>query len=164
MKRWMQGGVSAAVAVAILAGCNGQRSEYKPAKDLPVAKVPEHHHDEHAHGPHGGELIELGEEAHHAELVVDGKAHAVKLFLFGPDAKTPTPTAATEVTIALEDGKKLVLIPAAGQPDGQAAAFELVDEKVVHALIEAGFLHGSLQLAIGDAKYDTHLDIHFHAE
>lgn len=142
-----------------LLGCTGGGGDFKSAKDLPVAHAPHAH--EHEHGPHGGELIELGNEEFHAELVIDDKAHALHIYLLGPDAKTAVTTAAEEVTLNVEGGSALVLKPAADQEAGQTTKFELVDEKAVHGLTEAGFLHGGLQVKIGDKAFTAPLDIHF---
>lgn len=142
-----------------LLGCTGGGGDFKPAKDLPVSHAPHAH--EHEHGPNGGELIELGNEEFHAELVVDAKAHALRIFLLGPDAKTAVTTAAETVTLNVEGGSALVLKPAADQEAGKVSKFELVDEKAVHGLTEAGFLHGGLQVKIGDKAFTAPLDIHF---
>lgn len=142
-----------------LVGCTGGGGDYKPAKDLPVSKAPHAH--EHAQGPHGGELIELGNEEYHAELVLDAKTHALRIYLLGPDAKTAATTAAEQVTLNVEGGSPLVLKPAADQEAGKAATFELVDEKAVHALADAGFIHGGLQVKIGDKAFSAPIDIHF---
>lgn len=147
-----------------LVGCSDS-GNYKSAKELPQAGHEEHghNHDEHAHGPHGGELIELGKEEFHAELLLDGKSHTVKVFLLGPDAKTAATSDATELTVVMEGGKSsFVLKPAEGQPEGMAAEFVLVDEKVVHDLLDAGFIHGELKIKIGGTPYNAHLDVHFH--
>ena len=65
--------------------------------------------DEHAHeeeGPHGGHIIELGTEDHHAELTHDEATHKVGIYLLGGDAKTAAPIEAESVTINVaEDGK-----------------------------------------------------------
>ncbi len=166
MLRWTKQFAALTVLGVGLLGCNGG-GEYKPAKDLPVPKADahDHGHDEHAHGPHGGELIELGKEEFHAELIVDGKSHSLKVYLLGPDAKAAATTDATEVIVVPEGAKEgLVLKPAEGQPEGNVSEFVLVDEKAVHELVEAGFIHGDLKIKIGGTPYNAHLDVHFHGD
>ncbi len=164
MLRWTNRLAALAVLGVGLVGCDGGGA-YKSTKELPVPKADAHGHDEHAHGPHGGELVELGKEEFHAELVVDEKAHAIKAYLLGPDAKTAATTDAAELTIVMEDGKSsFVLKPAEGQPAGMAAEFVLADEKVVHDLLDAGFIHGDLKIKIGGTSYNGHLDVHFHGD
>ncbi|HTN02959.1 MAG TPA: hypothetical protein VL132_13825, partial [Planctomycetaceae bacterium] len=51
--------------------------------------------------------------------------------------------------------------PLEGEGEGKASKFELADEKVVHDLLDAGFLHGSLKVQIGEKAYEGHIDAHF---
>ncbi len=147
----------------MLAGC-GDGGNYKAAKDLPPAGHDEHGHShgEHAHGPHGGELVELGKEEFHAELVVDDLDHVIKVYLLGPDAKTAATTDAPELSIVPEGATAAwALKPAEGQPAGMVSEFVLADEKIVHDLLDAGFVHGELKIKIGTTPYIGHLDVHF---
>uniref|UniRef100_A0A7C2JYF3 Lipoprotein n=1 Tax=Schlesneria paludicola TaxID=360056 RepID=A0A7C2JYF3_9PLAN len=148
-----------------LIGCGGPSQEFKPAAELPAAHDDHGHvHGESAEGPHHGALVELGEEEFHAEIVVDGKAHSLKLYLLGPDAKTAASTAASEATIAVEDGPTLTLKAVEGQPEGMNTVFEVVDEKAVHDIAEAEFIHGELKITVGEKEFKTGLDVHFHAD
>ncbi len=163
---WTRRFAAVSVLSAMLAGC-GNGGNYKPVKELPQAAHDEHghNHDEHAHGPHGGELVELGKEEFHAELIVDDKTQTVKVYLLGPDAKTAATTDATELSVVPEGAKAAwVLKPAEGQPEGKASEFVLADEKAVHELLDAGFIHGELKVKIGGTPYNAHLDVHFHGE
>jgi hypothetical protein len=157
------------IAVGLLGGaigCGGGSSDYKKADDL--KKAPAHdEHDEHGHGakgPHGGSLVELGADEYHAEVVLDHDTHTVRVFVLGKDAKTAEPTAATEITLALEgkDAVTLKAVPQEGDGEGKASKFELVDEKVVHDLLDAKMIHGELQLAIGGTPYSGH--VHYHLD
>jgi hypothetical protein len=147
-------------------GCPGS-SDYKPVGAVKKASPLETHGHDHDHGhaekgPHGGGLIELGEEEYHAEIVVDHDAHAVSLFVLGKDAKTAEPIAAPEVKITPEGKTELVLkaVPQPGEPEGKASKFELVSDDVVHDLLHAGFLHGELRITIADKPYIGHIDYH----
>ncbi len=146
-------------------GCDSG-GDFKTADQLPQAAHEEHGHD-HGHGeegPHHGALVEIGTEEFHGEIVVDHKAHALKLYLLGPDAKTDATTAATEAALQIEGGPKLTLKAAAGQPEGQASRFELVDPMVIEEIEKQGFIHGELMIKIGDKEYKAGVDAHFHAE
>lgn len=163
MNRWIWSAmVMAAVGVF---GCKPAGTDFKPAAELPKA------HDEHGHahgeaaeGPHHGSLVELGQEEFHAEIVVDGKAHSLKLYLLGPDAKTGATTPATEATLVVEGGPTLTLKAVEGQPEGKNTVFEVVDEKAVHDIAEAEFIHGDLKITVGDKPFEAHVDAHFHAD
>jgi len=141
-------------------GCNNS-SEYKSASEVKkAAPLPDHDHG--AKGPHGGGIIELGEEEYHAELVIDHDSHAVVLYVLGKDAKTPELVSATEVTVTPEGKDSLTLkaTPQAGEAEGKTSKFELVDDAVVHALMDAGFVHGTLRISIGDKPYNGKIDYH----
>ena len=42
----------------------------------------------------------------------------------------------------------------------KSARFELIDDKVIHDLLDAKFVHGDLRITIGDKPYTGHLDMH----
>lgn len=157
--------VGLAIATAlIVGGCNGS-SDYKPVSAVKKAgPLPDHDHD-HGHaekGPHGGGLIELGEEEYHGEITIDHGSHAVSIFVLGKDAKTAVTTDATEVKITPEGKSELVLkaVPQKGDGEGKTSKFELVNEEVVHELIDAGFLHGKLRITIAGKPYIGDIDYH----
>lgn len=159
---WMLVG---AMCGLISAGCEQPGGNFKTASQIKQEKGAAGHTDDHDHGagPHGGAIVELGDEEYHAEVVVDGKTHALKVYLFGKDAKTPAPIAATEVTVTTEDDKKLALkaAPQTGDGDGKSSLFELTDEAAVDAIAKAGYLHGSLQLEAEGKPYRGDIDAHF---
>ena len=145
-------------------GCDSGKSDYKKADEIKKAPAAhdEHDHDHGAKGPHGGSLVELGAEQYHAEIVLDHDAHVLRVFLLGPDAKTAAPVAATELAIASEgkDAWTLKAVPQEGDGDGKASRFELIDDAIVHDLLEAKFLHGDLRVTIGDTPFSGRIDMH----
>lgn len=148
-------------SVAAFLGCGGGNSnEYKPAAQLPVAPDEAHHGHEHAHGPHGGYLIELGQEEYHAELVVDAKTHTLTIYLLGSDGKSAAGKAADQVTIALGGETSLTFQPV----EGAADTYRFTDAKAVDELVDDGFLHGTLTVNMGEKNYTAELDIHFEEE
>lgn len=152
----------------ISAGCEPQGGNFKTASQIKqenqaAGKADSHDDHDHGAGPHGGSIVELGDEEYHAEVVVDGKAHALKVYLFGKDAKTAAPISATEVMVVTEDDQKLALkaAPQSGDGEGKASLFELIDEAAVDAISKAGYLHGSLQLEADGKSYRADIDAHF---
>ena len=146
-------------------GCDGGKSDYKKADDLKKAPAVHEEHSDHGHdakGPHGGSLVELGADEFHAEIVLDHDAHALRVFVLGKDAKTAEPTTATEVVIALEGKDPLTLkaAPQEGDGKGKSSRFELIDEKLIDAILDAKFLHGDLRIAIGDKPFSGHIHTH----
>lgn len=160
--------------VVLIAGCDsgGKNSKFKSAKQLEGSGSHAAHDDHgHAHGhaekgPNGGLLIEIGEDEYHAEVVLNEAKHSFAVYLLGSDGKTPVPTKAAELTVTPEGGKPFVLkaVPLDGEGDGASSRFELVDEKLVHALGEEGFLHGEMKVSLGEKEYTVHLDAHFELE
>lgn len=87
----------------------------------------DHDHDHPAEGPHHGQLIELGNDAYHAEIV-HAEGGAVTVYMLDGRAKNAAPIAATEVTINLvHEGKaeqfKLPASPDTSDPDGKSSRF-----------------------------------------
>lgn len=155
----------AALAIGVSCGAVGcgKSSDYKPVDVVKKAPpLPDHDHGHAEKGPHGGGIIELGQEEYHGEIVVDHDSHAVVVYVLGKDAKTGEPVAATEITVTPE-GKDALTLKAAPQkddPEGKASKFELVDDALVHTLIEAGFVHGKLRITIADKQYLGDIDYH----
>jgi hypothetical protein len=133
MRRFLIATHVALIALCLfgLIGC-GKGPSVAPATTSSTAAAP----DEHAHhheGPHGGHVIELGSESHHAELTHDEAEHRVGIYVLDGEAKAAAPIDAESVTINVsEDGKPTqYILPAAPQPGEAAGAssyFELVSE------------------------------------
>ncbi|HEV7283144.1 MAG TPA: hypothetical protein VGN57_23260 [Pirellulaceae bacterium] len=81
-----------------------------------------HAHGHAAHGPHGGEIVELGSEAHHAEIVHDETAKSVTIHILDASAKAAVPIEATDVTINLtHEGEPMQFkVPASPEADDPA--------------------------------------------
>ncbi|TWT34853.1 hypothetical protein [Blastopirellula retiformator] len=106
----------------------------------------EHDHDEHEHpgeGPHGGSLIELGNEECHAELVHDEKAKSVTIYILDSAAKAATPIETPELTINLKhDGMgeqfKLAAAPESSDPEGKSSRFVSTEAELAEDLDHEG--------------------------
>lgn len=126
------------LSVAFAFGCN--QNAGGPA--APPANDGDH--AEHAHateGPHGGDLIELGEEEYHAELVHDDKAGTVTIYILDAHAEAAVPVDAAELVINLKhDGKaeqfKLPASPDASDPQGNSSRFDSNDAELCAELCE----------------------------
>lgn len=154
---WIFGGL---IVGLFAVGCE-PKGEFKTAKQIKTEKG--HTDDGHEHGaagPHGGAIVELGDEEYHGEVVVDAKTHTLTVYLFGKDAKTPAPIAAEHVTVV--DGKDTQLQLSAVEPkDGKTSQFALADEEKVGTIAKAGFLHGELKLEADGKPYRGKIDAHF---
>jgi hypothetical protein len=155
----------AAVALAaFVTGCGD--SAKKGFKEVPkgtkvVDTSHEHHHE---HGPHGGHIIELGEEEYHAEVAVSGaKSKTLHVYLLGPDGKKPQTTDQKEVTLNLTVEKKpvqlkLAAAPLKGEPEGQSSHFEAaVSDEIGPHVRDIEALKGRLVATIGGKQYTADL-------
>ena len=162
-------------AALTLSGCTGGVQQ-NSASSGTVTKGPpdtvghdEHGHDhsgEHAHpseGPHHGDLVELGNEEYHAEIV-HGDAGAVTVYVLDSSAKAAVPIDATEVLINVtHDGKpeqfKLAAAPESGEPQGKSSKFNVVDAELASHLDEEGAA-AKLVLTIAGKQYTGKIEHH----
>lgn len=101
------------------------------------AAPPSHAHPEK--GPHGGPLLELGDEEFHAEVLLDEKAGTFGIVLLDGAAKGTVPIESKELLINLKHGGKPVQfkLPAAPlktDPQGQSSRFSLNNKALIHDL------------------------------
>ncbi len=115
-----------ALAVAGFSGCGGSGGG-----GATVEAEREHFHE----GLHGGQIVELGGEEYHAELVHDDATHKVGVYLLDGTAKAAAPIDAPSVTINCIVSNQpaqftLVAMPQPGDPTGGASYFELMSEQL----------------------------------
>ncbi len=118
-------------------------------------------HDHSAEGPHGGHLVELGNEEYHVELLHDEATHSVTVHLLDATGKQPVAVPLPEVTLQLLcDGQfvRYGLKAVAGDPSGAASQFKLVDETLCDAFCHESLLRGRIQLTIADKVYAGELE------
>ena len=146
---------------ASLAGCGDQ-----PATGpQPSAALGDHEHGDHGHGDHGhgtvgphhGELIELGDEAYHGELLHDAQAGSITIYILDGDAHALVPVAEGAVTLNLmldgsPSGFQLTAERTEKDPAGRASRFILTNKHVVDALDQEG-ARGQLRVIIGGKPF-----------
>jgi hypothetical protein len=150
-------------SLVLLAGCG---SPTAPTKAPPSAAHEEHAHEHPSHGPHEGELIELGKEEFHLEMTHDDATHTVALYVLDGAAKAAVPIDATELMLNLVVDSKPVAykLPAKRQsadPEGKSSCFELSDEKLCTALDAKGTT-GRVNLTINEKPYSGNVGAHDH--
>lgn len=160
---WFSASVLSVVVAFGLAGCGG-KDDKATGKDGKKAAEAEHAHP--TDGPHGGHLIELGNEEYHAELAHDDKTHTVSIYLLDATAKKAVPIDAKEVKVNLVVGGKpsqysLPAKPLEGEPAGQSSRFELADEAFMEAL-EAKTTKGRLSVTISGKDFSGAIEHHEH--
>lgn len=159
----------------LMAGCGDNQDQAATPAQTPDSVAKEDHHDDHAHptsGPHGGDLIELGDEEYHAELVhpVEHEEHAdhkdgehkhegeeVTVYILDGAAKEQVAIEGEEITLNLRhDGKALQFKLAAqrteNDPEGKSSRFVSKDHELIEHLHEKD-VDGTLVLTINGKSY-----------
>ncbi len=116
--------------------------------------------DEHAHpteGPHGGGLVELGNEEYHAEIIHDEATHTVTVYLLDSAAKKLVPIYATQILVNLShDGKAeqfaLKATPQSSDPTGKSSRFASTEEELADDLDHED-IKAQLAVEIGGKQY-----------
>jgi hypothetical protein len=142
--------------LALLAGCNSANQGFHEVKKGARVKDQPHSHEE---GPHGGHLVELGEEEYHAELALDPKASKITLYILDSTAKKPVPIDAKEIKLELTIGGQpksfaAKAVPDKDDPSGKSSRFEVADNADIKANIkDEEDLKGSVTAPIGGKTY-----------
>ena len=127
---WLGSGLLLWIAACSLSGC-GERST--AVQKGSAAAHGEHAHGEHGHpteGPHHGSLIELGNEAFHAEWVPDTATGEIDIYILDGSAQTEVPIDGGAAVINLFiDGvpQQIHLVPqfSHGDTEGATSQFRL---------------------------------------
>lgn len=142
--------LSFAMMTMIVAGCADDNSS-SPEATVPEIVGPEtagppNTMDGHAHpteGPHHGDLVELGNEEYHAEILHVEDSGMITIYVLNGAATEQVPIDATEVTInAKHEGQPeqftLTASPDATDPQGKSSRFISNDQELAHCLDEEG--------------------------
>ncbi len=158
----MFGGVASLLVMSALVGCGGGT---KPDKGGTVKPADEHAHAHPSSGPHKGQLIELGAEEYHAEMVDDDAAHKLTFYLL--DSKAKDAVTSDEPAIILNitlDGKpaqyRIPAAPQAGETGGKTSRYETADEVTHDALEKAG--KARFGVKIGGKSFTGDIEHHAH--
>ena len=153
----------AGLAVFWLAGCSDGDSNLSSgngASPVVTDETREAGADaEHAHpseGPHHGDLVELGNEEFHAEIV-HGEGGSVSVYVLDSAAKAAVPIDATELMINVtHDGSAeqymLLADRDAADPEGKSSHFILKHEKLA-AHLDSHDASAKLVVMINDKSY-----------
>jgi hypothetical protein len=166
---WLLG---AALVLAALVGCSaksGPDTEAKPAEHHHEGDGHDHGQEKHSHtGPHGGHLIELGQEAYHAELIHDEKTHQVTIYILDGQVKKNVPISQPELTVNMVVAGsprqfKLAAAPQASDSQQGASCFQTDSEELCDALCEPGG-KGRLNVSIQGKHFVGEIEHHEHED
>lgn len=160
-----------ALLVLGLYGCSGPSpATSNQAKPNPTVETEEagHGHAHSSEGPHGGSLIELGDEAYHAELVHDDAAGTVTVYVLDSTAQAEVPIEAPEVTINIKHeghGEQFKLAAAVpqGNTTGKSSQFGSNDAELAKEL-DHEHAEAELVVLIDGKQYRGTIEHHHHDE
>jgi phage baseplate assembly protein gpV len=119
-------------------------------------KAPENAEKAHEHvAPHGGELLELGDEQGHVELVHDDEAGKITMYIYGSETSKPISVEKPSVTIQQKDGTAIELTMVAQDAKADGTAHTWVGE---HAAVKVEPLDGRVRLKIAGKQYQSPLE------
>lgn len=148
----------AALALASLLPACGKGDG--PSKGAgPAAKADDHGHDHagHAHGPNGGELLDLDGGAYHLELGHDHENGIIRVWVLAADAKTAVPVEAPVVNLT-KGAVQFTLTGAAPVKDGKATSWT-----GQHDGLKADPWEGRIRIVIDGKTYQSPLEDASHA-
>ena len=128
----------------------------------------EHAH-QHVHGPHDGELIEVGEEEYHGEMIHDDQAGTVTIYVLDKAHENAVPIEAASIIIEMVVNStpvefKLAAKPQAEDPAGKSSRFESREQALGLAL-DNEQAERELIIPIGEKTYHAkfaHFDDEHH--
>jgi len=107
-----------------------------------------HDHDHKA--PHGGTLLETGDEAAHLEIVHDPKAGKLTIYVLDSDPqKALAIKEAPKVKLKTDKGNKELDTKAVDAKDGAASQYEVTDDA-----LKTDPLKGRISVKVKDKKYN----------
>jgi hypothetical protein len=123
------------------------------AKDNEHAESAEKEHEHVA--PHGGELLELGDEQGHVELKHDDEAGKITMYIYGSSTDKPISVEKPSVTVQQKDGNAVELTLVAQDAKADGTAHTWMGE---HAALKAEPLDGRVRLKIAGKQYQSPLE------
>jgi hypothetical protein len=119
-----------------------------------------HHHENK--GPHHGELMEIGKEEYHAEIVLNESKHQLDIYLFDSNASTAVDIDAQFLALNMKIGGKPMqfkLKPVRQETDrpGMASCFSLVSKDMIDGMHHAN-ADARLALKIAQKPYTLKLE------
>ncbi|APZ92768.1 hypothetical protein [Fuerstiella marisgermanici] len=147
-----------------IAGCADTADDNSaPVTDLPPATVDDHDghdhgtHDHPSEGPHHGELVELGDDQYHGEVVHNEETGGVTVYILDGSATKQVAIDAADVRINVKHGDKpeqfkLAAKPDDGDEDGKSSRFASAN-KELGTLLDADGAAPQLVVKIDGKSY-----------
>ena len=137
----------ASLALLALAAC-GDKDAPKPATPGGAPAATEGHEAPR----HGGQVLEMGEEEGHVEMVHDEKAGAITLYVYGSGTDKPLHVAKPSLSVQAAAGPVDVPLEAVDSKDAGATAHTW---KATHAALKAEPIQGRIHVTIGGKQLQS---------
>mgnify|MGYP002623156848 FL=1 len=151
------------VMAVAFAGCGGGPAATPAGSSATSTVEPAHNHPEH--GPHGGDLVELGDEEYHAEIVHEADG-TLSVYILDGAATNMVPIDAAEISLnVVHDGEAeqfaLAAMPLESDAAGQSSRFVSADAHAGEELDHEG-AQAKLAVTINGTSYQGSVE-HDHA-
>ena len=140
-----------------------------PRKRPTTAEHGDDHDHDHGHsheeaGPHGGHLIELGEEEYHLEWNHDDEAHALTFYVLDGAAKKEVkiPAENLQINVSVGEDTKSFDVPAIRADGEETTALFETDDADLFALIEDDAVKATIDAQIDGKAYQGSIEHHHH--
>ncbi len=163
--------IALVAGLGVVAGCGDTKTKTKTTTTTNKNKTPPaegHDHGHAHHGPHDGDLIELGTDGkYHAEMVHDEATHKITFYILDGSAKKSAPIAAEEVVVNyVKDGSpqqtKVPAAPTETDKVGESSRFESKNEELCDAICHDPKAKAQLSVMIDDKPYVGAIEHHEH--
>ena len=148
--RLLGSGLAVLAALTLSLGCS-QRTKDTPKGDAQANKEGKTGKEAHAHGtgPHDGTVADWGGGKYHIEFTVDHDKQEARVYILGPDEKTPAPIKAKDgqLLLTIKEPPFQVMLKAApqkGDLEGTASCFAGTHEKLGKRQEFAGTVSGEV--------------------
>jgi hypothetical protein len=164
-QNWRTGARLTVTVVSLVAGAAFAGCAKPDAAEVKQASAA-HEHGHGEEGPHHGQLIELGEEEFHAELMHDDANQKVTVYVLDHKAQAGVPIGASEIMVNLiVSGKPIQFaipaVPDSSDPSGKSSRFELANKDLSDAL-DSKDMVARLSLTIEGKAYTGMIGPHDH--
>lgn len=147
------------LALLLMTGCSSSSDTGNQKATEPAD--PHAGHDHSSLGPHGGHILELGNEDYHAEWRFDNNSGKVTIYLLDAAVKKAVTTTATSISVQVTEGDNVrdYELPAINQSEDDpptTSEFESDDSSAELGVFLKGVGHGidaTLKVTIGDKEY-----------
>lgn len=168
MRNLLQQAWSAAILAAALFATGGC-TPHVVTKPKSSASATGHGHDHPHEGPHGGALVEWGDEEYHAEFTVDHGKKQATVYILDGSAKKPAPIKVESITLVIMNVKPPATVtlkadPQKDDPASSASRFVGQHDALGKEMEFEGEISGKVgeKPYAGDFKEEAHDHKHEH--